>query len=223
MALTLLQYKDRLAKKGVPALGDADTQLTYCINLARKIVWSSYDWPFKRVISEPYAITSAASSYSIAAINSTLKTIHRVVDVTNGRDVWQADLDSIIDGDRALDDVGTSPTHWCHYTGGTILFWPTLSSGTTVNIRAYGEKQLTELTEDSTVDTDITDNDLAEAVILIAHARVSVENDDLVKKTSEYRDATSYISTYARNNYETRIFNKRTPGWNIYTGNTRKK
>jgi len=222
MSLTLAQYKDRVAKKGVPATGDASTQLTYCINFARREVWYSYAWPFKRVISSSFNITSASTTAAIATIDSTLRTITRVVDTTNKQEIIKDEFDNILDRDIALTIPGDSLQNWCWYDGANIMFWPTLNSGVTIAATAYGEKILTDLAADTDTDTDITDLDISEVVIMLAHARALVENDEIIKKSSEYKDAMKFLNKLIMNNYGKKTKGIKVPGWNIITGNVRK-
>jgi len=227
MAYTLAQYKDRVAKKGVPATGDAGTQLTYCVNFARRMVWYAYPWPFKTVISSSFNVTPTTAVQTLTTIDSTLKTIKRMIDTTNGIDIKKTDLDLLLDSDRKLDSTSDVISRWCWYSASsgvpTILFWPTLNTGKTIAITAYGEKAITALATESTEDPDITDADLAEAVIMLAHARALVENDDVIKKTLEYKDAMHWLNTVIRNTYEDYTKGIRTPGWNIRTGDTRQR
>lgn len=222
MALTLAQYKDRIAKKGIPELGDADTQLTYAINFARRIVWYHYNWPFKLVVSSSFNMTSASATKTVSQMDNTLKTIGRLIDTTNGKEINKTELDELLDLDPALDDVGDYLSAWC-WKGSTILFYPILSSGTTIAVVAYGEKTLTELSNASDTDSDITDDDIAEAVVTIAHARALVENDNIVKEKVEYLDAIKYLNKIVQNNYENKNRSIQAPGWNIFTGKIRKR
>jgi hypothetical protein len=145
------------------------------------------------------------------------------MDLTNSVEVTKEDFDHLLDTDPVLDDTGTAVTRWCWYDGNTLLFWPTLTSGSTVSVKAYGEKILTDLSEEGSADPDITDLDISEVVIMIAHARALVENDDLVKKSSEYRDAIAMLNKIIRNNYDSRDKKVRVPGWDIKSGNIRKR
>lgn len=214
---TLANYKERIRLKGIPAEGDASKQLAYCVNYARRVVWRAYEWPFKRVISSNFSMTSSTPLFTITTIDSTLSRIDVLVNVTNDSLIIKKPFDSLLLVDPALDDTATSPTYFCDYNGTQIRIWPGIS-GSAVTAKAIGIKSLTELTADTDTESDMTSDDLVDIIVMIAYARALAENDDITKLV-EGKEALAYMRKYITD-YATsgKFLTMSTPGWNPVSG-----